>query len=61
MIVKVRDLKVKDVIKADFLTDGKWHFVWQVEHQKEEHKVYLAIEEYGKVNLPEDCEVERKD
>lgn len=61
MIVKVKDLYVGALIKADFLCsyrEDKWHEVYDIDVKS--NTVYLAVEGYKGIELPSDYEVEIK-
>ena len=62
MKVKVSDLYIGALIKANFLcsyVDNQWHFVKDIKHQS--NGVYLAVEGYKGAVFPSDYEVELKD
>ena len=59
--MKVKDLYVGALIRADFLcsyNDNEWHTVYQVDVKA--NKVYLAVEGFGGIELPLNYDVEVK-
>lgn len=61
MRVAVQDLYIGALIRADFLCsyrDNVWHEVYDID--KKGSTVYLAVEGYKGIELPNDYEVEIK-
>lgn len=61
MRVKIEDLYIGALIRADFLCsyrDNEWHEVYDIE--KKGTTVYLAVEGFKGIELPSSYEVEVK-